>query len=402
MRNPREPYVGADSSFIELIKPFSSGGTATFPGHYFIFTPDDDLSNILVRFTVQDYPENVYVYDPYHVEGDEEQTQKNLEELDEMEKESYRKMRKSYLFGLEYKKFTGRSYLANYPRPRPPHFMWRADYFNQTHWVTTNETRFITKPPQESLPELTQFGKVRALRDTDSRPLAAYLEEGVFNMTLKVISCAPRAFEVLDFLSEVEVQHLLDLAAAETLAISTTGDGQTDKDISATRTSYNSWLDRERSPIVDVIYRRAADLLRIDEALLRYRGDGEYPDLGTDYSIAEALQLVHYDPDQEYTAHHDFGYNELNDPYQAQRFATLLLYLNEGMQGGATSFPRWVNAETFEELKVEPQVGKAVLFYSQLPDGNMDDFSQHEAKKVLVGEKWLVNLWVWSPVYSNS
>lgn len=34
-----------------------------------------------------------------------------------------------------------------------------------------------------------------------------------------------------------------------------------------------------------------------------------------------------------------------------------------------------------------------VLFYSQLPDGNMDDFSQHAAEPVTEGEKWLINLW---------
>ena len=63
------------------------------------------------------------------------------------------------------------------------------------------------------------------------------------------------------------------------------------------------------------------------------------------------------------------------------------LYLNSGMKGGETTFPRWVNAETFRELKVTPEVGQAVLFYSQLPDGNLDDFSQHAAQPVIEGEK---------------
>lgn len=77
------------------------------------------------------------------------------------------------------------------------------------------------------------------------------------------------------------------------------------------------------------------------------------------------------------------------------RFATLLFYLNdEGLEGGETSFPRWQNAETFERLAVTPKAGKAVLFYSQLPDGNLDDFSQHAALPVRKGEKWLINLWV--------
>lgn len=363
---------------------------------------------MLIRFKVGKYPDNVYVYDPYHVEGDEKQTKKNLEELSEKDLASYKAMRKTVLFGEEYKKFTGRSYLVNYPRPGPSHHMWRADYFNQTHWVTTRETHFEKMPPIEKRPKIKQYGKKRALADKDPRLLSEYRTgEDTMNMTIKAISCAPRVFEIANFLSPVEVQHLLDVAAGENLALSSTGLGDAVKDANdaedtrRTRTSYNSWLERERSPIVDSIYRRASDVLRIDEALLRYRGDGEFPDLGTDQTIAESLQLVHYDPNQEYTAHHDFGYSDLDEPFQAQRFATILLYLNEGMEGGATSFPRWANAETFEELKVVPEVGKAILFYSQLPDGNMDDLSQHEAKKVRLGEKWLVNLWVWSPAYEK-
>jgi prolyl 4-hydroxylase len=96
--------------------------------------------------------------------------------------------------------------------------------------------------------------------------------------------------------------------------------------------------------------------------------------------------------DAEYTAHHDFGFSRIDDKKQGARYATLLLYLNEGMNGGETAFPRWQNAETFKELKVFPEVGKAVLFYSQLPDGNMDDFSHHAAHPVQAGgvseEKW--------------
>jgi prolyl 4-hydroxylase len=60
---------------------------------------------------------------------------------------------------------------------------------------------------------------------------------------------------------------------------------------------------------------------------------------------------------------------------QPSRFATILLYLNDDMEGGETEFPRWLNADTSEGLKVKPQVGKAVLFYNLLPDGNYDERS---------------------------
>ena len=75
------------------------------------------------------------------------------------------------------------------------------------------------------------------------------------------------------------------------------------------------------------------------------------------------------------------------------RFATILFYLNDGMVAGETSFPRWMNADSNGQLMVKPETGKAVLFYSLLPDGNMDDLSQHAAQPVRSGEKWLINLW---------
>lgn len=72
---------------------------------------------------------------------------------------------------------------------------------------------------------------------------------------------------------------------------------------------------------------------------------------------------------------------------QPSRFATILFYLNDDMEGGETSFPRWLNAETSQALKVKPERGKAILFYNMLPDGNYDERSQHAALPVRKGEK---------------
>mmetsp|Transcript_55628 Transcript_55628/g.166690 ORF Transcript_55628/g.166690 Transcript_55628/m.166690 type:complete len:291 (-) Transcript_55628:42-914(-) len=288
-----------------------------------------------------------------------------------------------------------------YARDKPSHYMWRADVFDQEHWVTTKETHFVELPPEEKLKRITARGRARILTDDEPRNLAEYrTSEPTMNMTLKVLSCAPRAFEIRNFLSGVEVDHIVKIATGTDLRLSTTGDGSRNAaSDTKTRTSRNAWVAREESPIIDAIYRRAADLLRIDEALLRHRSEGERPELDTPGSVAETLQLVHYDVGQEYTAHHDFGYRSQDHHLQPDRFATLLLYLNQGMKGGETSFPRWVNADTSTPLMVTPELGKAVLFYSQLPDGNMDDLSQHAAVPVREGEKWLINLWVRDPVY---
>ena len=99
----------------------------------------------------------------------------------------------------------------------------------------------------------------------------------------------------------------------------------------------------------------------------------------------------------EYTPHHDFSMPGMMNG-QPSRFATVLFYLNDDMEGGETSFPRWLNSETSEPLLVKPQRGKAVLFYNMLPDGNYDERSQHAALPVRKGEKYLTNLWVWDPV----
>jgi prolyl 4-hydroxylase len=223
------------------------------------------------------------------------------------------------------------------------------------------------------------------------------------NMTLTVLSCAPRVFEIKHFLSDVEVDHFMDLAGVMDLEESSVSGSTDDIKVSqnrlrsSTRTSTNTWVGRNASPIIDTVYRRAADLLHIDEKLFRSRNLDEYPNISSTRSSAEPLQLVHYLPGQEYNAHHDFVYPKTMDRFQPARFATILLYLNEGMEGGETSFPRWVNAETAKGLTVKPEKGKAVLFYSFLPDGNLDDLSQHAALPVLKGEKWLTNLWIWDP-----
>jgi hypothetical protein len=46
-------------------------------------------------------------------------------------------------------------------------------------------------------------------------------------------------------------------------------------------------------------------------------------------------------------------------------------------------------------LYVSADNPRFVLLNSQLPDGNYDERSQHAAKPVKAGEKWLTNLWAW-------
>ena len=151
---------------------------------------------------------------------------------------------------------------------------------------------------------------------------------------------------------------LLDLALKNNLQRSTTGSQGGDKQVSTVRTSRTAWIKRENSPIVDAIIRRAADSLKIDEAMMRHRMPDEFPALAKNTPINEDLQVVHYSQSQQYTAHHDFGYPDTR-PNAPSRSINLCIYLNEGMTGGETAFPRWRNADTDDAVKAVPKKGKA-------------------------------------------
>ena len=111
---------------------------------------DPDTDKLLQRYSILEYPENIYYYDPYEVKGDPKKTEKHLKQLTKEERKSYQKWKDTLRFNEVYRNFTGRSYLANYLRDPPRHFLWGAEYFNQTHWVETRETHFVKLPPGRS------------------------------------------------------------------------------------------------------------------------------------------------------------------------------------------------------------------------------------------------------------
>ena len=258
---------------------------------------------------------------------------------------------------MEYSLVAKRPWLANFPRPLPVHHFWPANFFGQTH-------------------NFDNEGKT-------------------FQMT--VASVTPRVFTIPNFLSKQECNQLLEQAKTEGLKPSTLQSGtrarqQRDK---SSRSSSNTWLPRYTSEVVETIYRRAAHLLQIDESLLQKKANDILH--AHEHSLAESLQVVRYKESEEYTAHHDFVYPPTFHRHQPTRFATVLLYLNDDFEGGESVFPRAANARFHEGITIKPRRGTAVLFYNMLPDGNMDDLSQHSSQPIERGEKWLANLWVWEP-----
>ena len=249
----RVPGDGREPSLMANVRPFHTTGTASFPGHIFNFVPDDynySTNNvILAHYTIdKNGRTNNYFYDPLTVPDDEEQTRENLKVLTLDELAKYDTMRRNKIFCEEYLQVTGRDYLAMFPRKKPSHFMWRADYFGQTHWVTTQETHFKDIPTTE-LEKIKTHGKSRVLKEDGPKLFSEYRKPGLLNMTLETISCSPRAFAIDNFLSGEEVDHILDHAKKTSMKLSTTGQDSgsqgDDKGTRSTRTSYNTWVTRD-------------------------------------------------------------------------------------------------------------------------------------------------------------
>lgn len=394
---PDEPLFNAN------LGPWESGGTACYPTHEFIMTKRNNPTKVICRFKIQKGT-SVYYCDPFSEESRTHDTHaygvvspdqaRSLDDLSHLELDEYAAHVYNLEFGELYKNFTGGSeWLSMYPRNLPQHHIWRADYFGQEHQVETRETQFFEPPPEKEHRTLS----ITEMTREEGHPVtfADHRAPGSLNLTLTALSVAPRIFEIKHFLSDAEADHILALVRKKNLVRSTT-DGLE----SSTRTSSNTWLERHSHPVLDAVYRRVADVLRIDEALLRRRLPDERPDMPTSSPISEALQIVHYsEAGQEYTAHHDFSYPD-GKPDSPSRAINLCMYLNDVDVGGRTSFPRWRNAETSKAFDVKPDKGKAVIFYMLTPDGNLDDLSQHAALPTVQGhgEKWFANLWIWDPI----
>lgn len=244
-----EVSKGGDRSYISAVSPFSAGATASYPGHRFVVV-DPSTKEDLMTWVVS--KENaLYSYDPFSGSVDAASNSTNAAEL-----ELYKLQLRNLEFNERYHKFTGRQWLGLYGRKHPPRYpMWPADFMGQTHTVVTSETHLVELPPaQIAKAKVSKFGASSAERDK----LVPYRtpNQDTLTLNLTVVSVAPRVFEIHNFLSLSEVDHIMELATGMNLGVSSTGSNSGTSTRGSTRTSRNSWISRERSLIIDSIHRR--------------------------------------------------------------------------------------------------------------------------------------------------
>jgi len=183
---------------------------------------------------------------------------------------------------------------------------------------------------------------------------------------------APRVVLFGQILSDAECAALIDAAKprlSRSLTVETTSGGE---EINADRTSDGMFFQRGELPLVQQLEERIARLLN-------------WP-----VENGEGLQVLRYGPGAEYKPHHD--YFDPAEPGTAtivrrggQRVGTLIIYLNEPAQGGATIFPE-------SALQVVPQRGHAVFFSYDQPDPGTRTL--HGGAPVIKGEKWIATKWL--------
>mmetsp|Transcript_20430 Transcript_20430/g.26409 ORF Transcript_20430/g.26409 Transcript_20430/m.26409 type:complete len:507 (-) Transcript_20430:689-2209(-) len=222
-------------------------------------------------------------------------------------------------------------------------------------------------------------------------------------VTLETTSIVPLIFTVQNFLTEEECDLILS-RAEPTMKSSTISHNDEDmkSPSSKWRTSSSTFLYPRKVIEDDVLLdidRRVASLTRIP------------------LSHQEVAQVLKYNYLQKYNSHNDYFDNNLykrNPDTQTliqggrrNRLATVFWYLSDVDEGGGgeTIFPRWNGRRAPRDLsdcsvglKVRPEKGKVLLFYSMAADGNLDPYSLHGACPILKKEftKWAANKWVWN------
>ena len=248
---------------------------------------------------------------------------------------------------------------------------------------------------------------------------------------LKVLSVNPRVFDIVNFFDKSESDDIVNKALAETspshkIKRSTTGTGE--HTVFAKRTSENGFDTHGQTALK--VKKRCMSLLGFDEYI-----EGH----------TDGLQVLRYNTTTAYIPHMDYmtdnsgtalyDYDSVHKG--GNRFATILLYMSDMAEdaGGETVFSEaysediptserldletalknlrasgdaadlkkgsWeesMMAKCRSRLAIRPHSARAVLFYSQFPNGEQDPMSLHGGCPVLKGDKWAANLWTWSAI----
>lgn len=115
--------------------------------------------------------------------------------------------------------------------------------------------------------------------------------------------------------------------------------------------------------------------------------------IGMPLSHQEPTNFLHYARGEQYAQHYDFFTKEEEPGFMrelqaiGQRAVTVLVYLNDGYEGGETEFPRL-------DWRYRGNAGDALIFWNLSARGEREMDSLHTGTQVTKGEKWILSKWV--------
>ncbi|KAF3626931.1 Prolyl 4-hydroxylase 1 [Capsicum annuum] len=225
---------------------------------------------------------------------------------------------------------------------------------------------------EDSLDRELSFGGKHSNLAGSNFPLA----RGISNWAYDKDAIALRVGYECDYLRSIAIPRL---------HVSTVVDAKTGKGIkSDVRTSSGMFLspDERQYPMIKAIEKRISVYSQIPA------------------ENGELIQVLRYEKNQFYRAHHDYFSDTFNIKRGGQRIATMLMYLSDNVEGGETYFPMAGTGECscggkmIKGLCLKPAKGDAVLFWSMGLDGQSDPESLHGGCEVISGEKWSATKWM--------
>jgi prolyl 4-hydroxylase len=184
----------------------------------------------------------------------------------------------------------------------------------------------------------------------------------------------PRVVVLGNLLSGDECETMIAYAEQRLQRSPVVADSDGRTELHAHRTSSGAMLQRGESELIARIEARLA-------ALTQWPAEN-----------GEGLQMLRYDSGKEYRPHYDWFNPALPGPRKhlargGQRLATIIMYLSDVEQGGATSFPNI-------GLQVQPKKGSAVFFANTDPYGAPDPQTLHAGEPVVKGVKFIATKWL--------
>jgi prolyl 4-hydroxylase len=182
-------------------------------------------------------------------------------------------------------------------------------------------------------------------------------------ITAAVLNEEPLIMKLENVLSDEECKALIT-SAAPRLKRSRLAN----KEVSPIRTSSGMFFDENESPFIDEMEKRISSLMHVP------------------VSHAEGLQVLHYQPGQEFKEHVDF-FGPNHPSSKNNRISTLVMYLNDVEEGGETTFP-------YLGISVKPAKGSAVYFEYFYSNPKLNELTLHCSEPVIRGEKWVATQWM--------